>query len=351
MPEASPLARRLTAQMLSGPPASDPVAVVERLLAVQGQDPQGARLAIRARSANLHAGDVDRCLTDDRSLLITTLNRGTLHLVRAEDYPWLHALTAPRLVTGNARRLAQEGVSPSQADRAMVLIERALVRGGPHTRSQLRSLLTRAGIPTAGQAFIHLVMCASLRDLIVRGPMLGREHAFVLVRDWLPPPRKVERATALAELARRYLAGHGPASDRDLAQWSGLTVGDCRAGLAAIAAEVQQLPGGLVDLAGRAPIAPLPPPRLLGQFDPVLLGWSSREDIIGPHTGLVTDNGLFRPFAMVRGRAVGIWSMAAGRVRITPFGTLTRAVSAALDADAADVHRFFGSRRSPKTSG
>ena len=96
MPDASPLARRLTAQLLSGSPAADPVAVVERLLAVQGQDLQGARLAIRARSAKLHVSDVDRCLTDERSLLITTLNRGTLHLVRADDYPWLHALTILR---------------------------------------------------------------------------------------------------------------------------------------------------------------------------------------------------------------------------------------------------------------
>ena len=48
---ASPmLAQRLTAQLLAGPPARDPVAVAERLLAVQGQDPRGARLAIRARS-------------------------------------------------------------------------------------------------------------------------------------------------------------------------------------------------------------------------------------------------------------------------------------------------------------
>jgi hypothetical protein len=344
MPDASLLARRLTAQMLSGSPASHPVAVVERLLAVQGQDPVGARLAIRARSENLHVTDVDRCLTEDRSLLITTLNRGTLHLVRVEDYPWLHALTTPPVVTGNARRLLQEGVSPAQADRGVALIERALAQHGPQTRGQLKQLLVGAGIPTSGQAFVHILMSASLRGIIVRGPMLGREHAFVLVRDWLPAQRKVGREQALAELARRYLAGHGPATDRDLAQWAGLPLRDVRAGLRAIAAELQQLPGGLVDLAHRAVPAPLPPPRLLGPFDPVLLGWVSRDDIIGEHRGLVTDNGLFRSFAMVRGRAVGTWSRAGDTVRISAFGTLSRATSRALEADAADVQRFFSPR-------
>ena len=107
---ASTHAERLRAQLLAGPPARDPVAVTERLLAVQAQDGRGARLAIRARSCGLTAGDVDSALTEERSLLVTWLNRGTLHLVRSEDYPWLHALTAPRQATGNARRLAKEGV-------------------------------------------------------------------------------------------------------------------------------------------------------------------------------------------------------------------------------------------------
>ena len=89
------LAERLTSQLLAGRPAKDPVAVAERLLAIQGQDPRGARLAVRARSRGLSASDVDRALTDDRSLVIDWLNRGTLHLVSSEDYFWLHALMTP----------------------------------------------------------------------------------------------------------------------------------------------------------------------------------------------------------------------------------------------------------------
>src|SRR5215217_7273112 len=135
------LTARLTAQLLAGPRARDPVAVAERLLAIQGQDPRGARLAVRARSEGLTAADVDRALTDDRSLLITWLNRGTLHLVRSEDYGWLHALTTPPLLQGNARRLAQEGVSPAAADRGVAIVERALAADGPLTRAQLRDLL------------------------------------------------------------------------------------------------------------------------------------------------------------------------------------------------------------------
>jgi hypothetical protein len=48
----------------------------------------------------------------------------------------------------------------------------------------------------------------------------------------IPPSRPRDREEALAELARRYVAGHGPAQAIDLAWWSGLTVAQARAALA-----------------------------------------------------------------------------------------------------------------------
>lgn len=337
------IAERLTAQGLAGEPVRDPVAVAERLLAVQGQDPRGARLAIRARSTAVTAADVDRALTEDRSLLITWLNRGTLHLVRSEDYPWLQALTTPPLLTSCARRLRQEGVGPDAAEHGLGAVERALAEQGPLSGRELKGRLEAVGVPVEGQAFLHLMFFAAVRGIVVRGTMLGRQHAYVLVSDWLGPRKPVDRDAALAELARRYLAGHGPAGDRDLARWAGLPLRDARAGLAAIAAELAEREDGLVDLAKRPPAAPLPPPRLLGAFDPLLLGWTSREEIVGPHKMLVTINGIFRPFALVDGRAVATWKLANGRVTIEHLGKVTKKAAAALEADAAAVTEFMGS--------
>jgi len=338
---------RLTSQLLAGPPAASAEAVAERLLAIQGQDPRGARLAVRARTHGLTAAAVDRGLSETRSLVIAWLCRGTLHLVRTEDYPWLHALSTPPLHTGNARRLAQEGVSPEAAERGVTVIERSLAEEGPLSRAQLRERISAAGVRTEGQAFVHLLGLASLRGLIVRGPMIGSEHAFVLVRDWLGASGPVQRDQALAELARRYLAGHGPAEDRDLARWAGLPLRDARKGLEAIASELVQRSDGLVDLRARAPVAAPPPPRLLGAFDPLLLGWCSREAILREHKAIVTVNGLFRPFALVDGRAVATWSLPRGRVTIATFGRLAGADAAALEADAGDVERFLRGHGAP----
>jgi uncharacterized protein YcaQ len=333
---------RLTAQLLAGPPAAGSVAVVKRLLAVQGQDLRGARLAVRARSEGLSVSDVNRALSDERSLLITWLNRGTLHLVATEDYPWLQALTTPPLLTGNARRLDQEGVTPAAAERGVAAIERALADEGPLTRDQLRDRVAAARVPTEGQALVHLLFLAALRGVIVRGPIVGKQHAYALVRDWLDEPPRVDRDRALAELARRYLAGHGPADDRDLAKWAGLPLRDARAGLAAIASELVERADGLVDLTRREPAAELPAPRLLGPFDPLLLGWRLREPILGSHARLVVAGGVFRPIALVNGAAAGTWSLAGGTVELEPFARLPRAVTAALAADADDVVRYLG---------
>jgi hypothetical protein len=340
----SPIAERLTAQGLSGTPLTRPVDVAERLLAVQGQDPRGARLAIRARTAGLGAADVDRELSEDRSLLITWLNRGTLHLVRSEDYALLQALTTPPLLTSSSRRLRQEGVSEKAAELGVETIERALAEEGPLSGKDLKARLETAGVPVEGQAFIHLMFLSALRGISVRGPMVGKQHAYVLVRGWLGPQKPVDRDVALAELARRYLVGHGPADERDLARWAGLPLRDARAGFNAIASELAERDDGLFDLAKRPPAEPHPAPRLLGAYDPLLLGWTSREEVVGPHKMLVTINGIFRPFALVDGRAVAIWRYAGGKVTIEHLGKVTKEAAKALEADAGAVEEFLAAQ-------
>ncbi len=330
-------AERLTAQLLAGEPARDPVAVADRLLAVQAQDERAARLAIRARTTGLTAADVDRALTEDRSLVVDWLNRGTLHLVRAEDYHWLHMLTTPPLRTATTRRLEQEGLTEAAAEKGVAVIQRALADDGPLSRPELRERLKAAGVRTEGQAFVHILGLASVRGLVLRGPVIAGRHACALVEDWLGSAKLPDRSVALAELARRYLAGHGPASERDLARWAGIPLRDARAGLAAIAGELQERDDGLIDLARRSSPAEPPRPRLLGAFEPVLLGWRSRAEILGENEPRVVRGGTFRPFALVRGRAVATWRISKGEIELAPFADLAPDDAEALQADSAAV--------------
>ncbi len=343
-------ASRFAAQLLTGEPASSPVDVAGRLLSIQGQDPRGARLAIRARTAGLTVADVDRALTEDRSLIITWLNRGTLHLVRSEDYWWLHRLTVrPQLHVGCLRNLARSGVSEADADRGVAVVAKALAADGPVTRPHLAKLITAAGLPAV--AALHVAMLASLRGIAVRGPMIGEQHAYVHVRDWLgTPPPEPEPDLSLAWLARRYLAGHGPASDRDLAKWAGIPLGQARRGLAAITAHLKDRPDGLAELRGGAPEAGLPPPRLLGAFDPLLLGWASRVPVLGDRQDVVTANGLFRPIVLVDGVAAGTWAWTGGQAVLDQWAQLPAAADSAIAAEARDVQRYLAPECEPAGS-
>lgn len=340
-------ARRAAAQLLDEARPRTAPEIVGRLLAVQSQDLRAARLMLRARSAGLTAADVDRELTTERSLVVAWLLRGTLHLVRQEDYPWLLALTAHTQAAASRRRLGQEGVSPADAERAVVVIERALAAEGPLTRPELAERLAAQGIRTAGQATPHLLKLAALRGVAVLGPLRDGAQAFVLTQDWLgdAPPTKLAnpaREAALAELARRYLAAHGPALPADLAAWAGLPLRDAQAALKAVTAEVVELDGGLLALAGRTSTPGLLPPRLLPAFDPYLLGWKDRTFAVpAEHARRVhPGGGILRDTATVDGVAAGTWSQRGGRVTVEAFAPLLPEQAAALEAEAADVVRF-----------
>jgi hypothetical protein len=331
---------RLAAQGLTRPDARAPEEVVGRLLAVQAQDLRAARLAVRSRSRGLTAADVDAALTDGR-LVVSWLCRGTLHLVRAEDMRWLHALTTPQLAVTSARRLKQEGVSPAQAERGIGVVAEA-VRAGPRTRRALAALLDDAGVPTAGQALVHVLLAATLAGHLVRGPVTGGEQAFVHPDVWLGPAPPVDRPAALAMLARRYLRGHGPAAPEDLAAWAGITLGDARRAFAALGGDIVVDRDGVATPSGAPRARRMPAPRLLGGFDPVLHGWASREPLVGGHRAVVTSNGIFRPTALVDGRVVATWGLAGGRITVRPLEAIPEPALSALRADAADVHRFLG---------
>jgi hypothetical protein len=233
-------------------------------------------------------------------------------------------------------------VSAAHAERGTAVVTEAVLTHGPQTRVELRHRLDAAGVPTAGQALVHVLLATALRGTVVRGPMRGSEHAYVAVSDWLgEPPEPLPRAEALARLARRYLAGHGPADARDLAKWAGLTLGDARAAFDGVRAELTERPDGLLDLAARDAPARLPKPRLLGPFDPLLLGWVSRELFVGPHQQIVTTNGLFRACALVDGRVVATWGLRGATLTVTLLQNVKASAVTALRRDAADVLRFL----------
>jgi hypothetical protein len=203
-------------------------------------------------------------------------------------------------------------------------------------------------VPHLGQALVHVLFKAAIEGVVVRGPVIGAQHAYVAVDDRLgPAPDPLDRRAALALLARRYLAGHGPADARDLAKWAGLPLRDATMALDAIRDELEPAADGMVRLPGAAPPARTVPPRLLGAWDALLLGWASRAPVTGEHDAAIVSGGLFRPFALVGGRAVGVWRLIDGRVALDLLEPVSDHDRQALEEDAEAVLRFLrlGQRR------
>ena len=75
------------------------------------------------------------------------------------------------------------------------------------------------------------------------------------------------------------------------------------------------------------------------------MGWTDRTEILGDQEQtLVTTNGIFRPFALVDGRAVATWRLAKYAVELEPFAPLDALAEVALRTDGDAVVRFLDRR-------
>jgi hypothetical protein len=330
-------ALRVRAQGLDGS-GGDVVDVVRWVVGLPAQLLPASPLAVRARSRGLTAADVDRARLEERSIVWTWAMRGTLHLVAAEDVGWMNALFGPVGVARGRRRLRELGVDDDAAVRGVSVIRDALARSGPLTRGAIAEELRAGGVDVepGTQAVIHLIFRAALEGVLCGGPDQDGEPAYALLSDWVEVEPPASEEAALAELARRYFAGYGPADVDDLAAWSGLPKAQARAA---------------VRLGGEGVPRDRPKEsvvRLLGSFDPYLLGYRGRDLAVAPEHArrILPGGGVLRPTAIVDGRAVAVWRQQkrGNRLLISlePFEELDSEIARRLEADAQDVARFVG---------
>ncbi len=338
---------RLVAQQLAGARAGTPAEAVRRLVAVQGQDFPGAVTSVALRTAGRSRDDVLGAL--DRGEVVRSWPmRGTLHLTVAEDLPWMLDLLGARALAGVAGRRASLGLTDTDVSRACEAAVAALSGGRRLPRAELLAAIEAGGVPVTGQRGYHLLWFAAQTGSICLGPTVDGEQTFVLLAEWVPAPRRLDRSDALAELARRFFAGHGPATVQDLARWSGQTVRDARAGLATARPQLESLTfEGVEHFLDPAVPDLLSACRdeargtfLLPGFDEFVLGYGDRGAVLDPEftTRIVPGkNGMFLPTVIVDGRIVGTWRrQGTGRRRVA-VGTAFRDADAHLVEEVAEL--------------
>ena len=341
---------RLHHQLLAGGPTSSPATVVRTLGAVQGQDYLASLWAVAVRTPDATERDVEDSIAR-RELVRTWPMRGTLHLVAAEDARWMTELMAPKVVKRMAARHRQLGLDQSVFDRGRGALTEALQGDRRLTRPAAHRVLEGIGIPADARRN-HIFGYLAQQSVLCIAAREGRQPTFALLEEWAPSARGLPRDESLAQLALRYFTGHGPATERDLMWWSGLTAREVREGIAMVASELEETTvGGITYWSGPGAAPPVDGARvhLLPSFDEYLLGYRDRSAMLDPAhaTGVNPGgNGIFNPIVVIGGRVRGSWKRTIKRDRVeitaTPFAAFTKREQRAIALEAERYGAFLG---------
>ncbi|MEA2450984.1 MAG: hypothetical protein QOG63_2916 [Thermoleophilaceae bacterium] len=333
----------LARQLLLERAAVGTVEAIGRLAGMQAQEPKPPYAGLWTRLDGFRHDDL-RAALETGEVVRATLMRATLHLLPAADFPLFRAALQPGLT--QAMRSVGRRDEGMDLD-AVLAAARELLAAGPRDFNAIRAHLQER-FPDVN----HRVMGYAVRTHL---PLV-----MVPTGDRWGFPRNSEFALAEAgdgdgddgteELVRRYLAAFGPASAADVQTWSGLkgikkVLDGMRDELATFSAE-----GGreLFDLpdAPRPGEDPVAPPRLLPEFDNLVLAHADRTRLLpDEHRGrVVTKNLRVRATFLVDGVVAGTWSAARKGKRATltlePFGKLPKRVASALADEAEALLRF-----------
>jgi DNA glycosylase AlkZ-like len=315
------LALRLSSLLLRDRPGRpDTVAgIVEWFGAMQAQDMASGLWSLGVRLPGCTVGDVTAAL-ERREAIRTWPMRGTVHLVPPADARWMLELMGVRALAGAAKRRVTIGLDDQTAERAVEVLGAALAGGKRMTRAQCLATLTDAGLPVAGQQGYHLLWYASQKGVTCIAPNVGKEQTFGLLDDWAPEPNRPDREEALGIIALRYFRSHGPATRADLARWTGLTMTDVKAGVAAAGEQLAFVRVDGADMLMDAAVAEAAPKTshdwlTLPGFDEYMLGYKDRSMMLDDgHLDAIVPggNGVFQATIVRAGRVVGTWKRTLG---------------------------------------
>ena len=318
------LARQLLLERAAAPPGE----VAARVCGLQTQHAPSGYVGMWSRTAGFRRADLTEAI--ERSEVVQGwVMRSTIHMVAAADYgPFTDAVRAAR----RAQWLRADKRAAALDMPAVAAAVRGYLADGPLTQPRLVALLEADGFPRVAWVGAQLWV-----DLL-RVPPTGtwerpRANLFALAEEVLArgepaDPGNVEAAHEL--LITRYLRAFGPASAADVASFTGIALGEVRAGLARCelrwfrsetGSELADVPDGLL------PDADVPAPvRFLGTWDATLLVHARRTQLLPeayrPRV-FATTMPRSVPTFLVDGQVAGTWAYAGGQVVTTPFCDLT----------------------------
>ena len=314
----------------------DPAEAIRRLTPLQAQHPPAPYLALAARVEGFTREGLEAAITGG-AVVKTTINRLTLHLAAADDYPAYAQLTRQPRMRAWRKQYAH-------LDEERVTAELTAWFREPRTNAEVRE---RVGAyeGVTPEPWTPVIFARTLLPLIQLPPAghWSDDRRASFVADPRPRP---DPADAAALVLERYLAAFGPASRRDVAAWAGVAQRDFAAAWERVETVAYRDEAGteLRDLPDASlPAADTPlPPRLLSHWDQALLAYADRERILPPDLqplGLTLSGD---PTVTVDGRVAASWTLRDDELAVLPHVELSRAQRAAVREEALRTARFCG---------
>ncbi|HEU4770150.1 MAG TPA: winged helix DNA-binding domain-containing protein [Pyrinomonadaceae bacterium] len=353
MNKSAIVGQRLQNQRLASSRFQKPADVVRWLGAVQAQDYNAAKWALGLRMRNATNALVEDAFNRGE-IVRTHLLRPTWHFVVPEDIRWLLELTGPRVNAkcGSAYRMFE--LDAAVLKRSNAVLTKALRDRKYLTRSELRVVLNRSGVASDDNVRLaHILIHAELHGVVCSGPRVGKQFTYALLDERVPEGKKLSREEALAELARRYFASHGPATLQDFVWWSGLTTNEARCGIELLDREIKE---ALIDdrvywssvgkRDGRAgPARGGAEAHLLPAFDEYNVAYKDRTVVLDSEVASRVSNwDALGPTFTFEGRILGTWKSTSNKnsltINLNPSRTLKNSEQSAI-AGAAEKYAAF----------
>jgi hypothetical protein len=340
--------------------SKDLVTICRDVCGVQAQIMSAAQLQLWARNHAITPAAVNDALWKTRSLVKTTLMRQTLHLVPADEFPLYIAAQKSTRVRTVLVRMAKFKITPEEAEGLSALILDVL-NAGPAPRLAITAAV-RPKVSKRVRAWMEeswsMVRLPIAEGHICYGPGEGNQATFIRTDHWLHRQSQMDEVQAQKELFRRYLHAYGPATLKDFAHWSGISMVEVRALRPLLDVELVEQDGLLIlreDIkALRANPAGISSVHLLPYFDVYLLAHSFKDHFLeAQHYKRVYRNqGWISPVVLIDGEIAGVWSYQISSrqidIAIELFKRINKTVRAQIEAQANALGDLF--QRTPSIS-
>lgn len=311
----NPIAIRLLNQQLICPQFNNPEDVVNYMCAMQAQEYRMMRWAVEMRTSKPSAKAFKEAF-DSGKIIRMHLMRGTWQLISADDYWNLIELCAPKSIAVIKGWMSSNKISipDDELMRVRDILAQTAADKKSVTKEDFVDALAKKDIRLDNHRLSYHIRMAEMSGTICSGDLLPMKATYALTADKVKQSAKLDRDNALMLFTRKYFQSRQPATLEDFAWWSGLSMSDCRKGIALLGDSIhlEKYNGRDFYLTDDCKTRGFRKDKylLISPYDEYLISYKSRDIVLSEEYKhkAHNNNGIFQPIVAKDGRICGNWS-------------------------------------------